>query len=569
MSLSFGSSNKSTRFFIGVALLLLVAGGAHGQCVPPYCQQTLGGGGTYDLVVPTQVGQPNTQFIGVAATTDLVVFTRPYCQVGNDHREIWRLNHDGTTSLFGTIPDITWDPRTGDSTCFENSIAISPGGGAWAGKQGHVFVTTAHTINGVITDPTAIDVYEFTGSGAGLGLFISVTGMNPLGHSGIGFDTTGKWNYNMILGGSGANAIAVVDASKHVLPIFPTPVTGPDAPTVAFEDIKVAPLAFPGYGGWIVGVSDNTAPWPMTNYGVWAFGPPGCTTNCHAEIVVSGEMSPDGESINFVPSPLCTFPITIAGANGPITTQYVYFLSLYDATTWVGTPESTNLATIDGVNTAHFTMPPNSMIIQSEFSGQINDYSAAGATPGSPNYFLFFQFPTVYPESTTAGSGVLQEGASIVSCPLYWGCPATQGYWHFGSRWPQIYRLVDGVIYDGTKAPTTMTIGGIKPAYTQPQLLQILPSGSLHSGNYANGLSQFIAAVLNIAAGADHSAAIDAVISNVNNALNGFQIFCGTGLCPPTTAVSNAVLGSINALNNFNSAAGMGCSEGAGLNVGH
>jgi hypothetical protein len=161
-----------------------------------------------------------------------------------------------------------------------------------------------------------------------------------------------------------------------------------------------------------------------------------------------------------------------------------------------------------------------------------------------------------------------QEGLTFVACPAPppgTGCPATQGFWHKGSNWPAVTVNVDGIQYNGG-TDFSMVIGGIK--YTQAQLLELMPSGSLHSGNYANSLSQLIAAVLNIAAGAQHSASVDAVIAQDNNALTAVQIFCGAGLCTVPASVANVVQGNLTALDNYNSALGLNCSEGSGLITG-
>src|SRR4029077_18410163 len=85
------------------------------------------------------------------------------------------------------------------------------------------------------------------------------------------------------------------------------------------------------------------------------------------------------------------------------------------------------------------------------------------------------------------------------------GCPATQGFWDKAANWPNVSDpvLLAGVTYNPNHS---MIIGGI--TYTQAQLLAIMPSGSLHTGGYVNALSQFVAAVVNLAAGAQ-TAGID------------------------------------------------------------
>ena len=70
-----------------------------------------------------------------------------------------------------------------------------------------------------------------------------------------------------------------------------------------------------------------------------------------------------------------------------------------------------------------------------------------------------------------------------------------------------------------------MVIGNV--TYTEGQLLALLPSGTLHTGGYVNALSQFIAAVLNLTAGAQNGS-IDSTVSTINTDLNG-SYFCQRG----------------------------------------
>jgi hypothetical protein len=166
------------------------------------------------------------------------------------------------------------------------------------------------------------------------------------------------------------------------------------------------------------------------------------------------------------------------------------------------------------------------------------------------------------------------EGFNLVTCnvppppPPPTGCPATQGFWHKAANWPAVNASVDGIVYNGN-TNFSMVIGGIM--YTEAELLQVMPSGGLHSGNYANSLSELIAAVLNIAAGAQHTTSADNAIASDNTALTGVPIFCGAThntLCSVSHTVVSAVEANLTALDNYNSALGLGCSEGAGLTIG-
>jgi hypothetical protein len=176
------------------------------------------------------------------------------------------------------------------------------------------------------------------------------------------------------------------------------------------------------------------------------------------------------------------------------------------------------------------------------------------------------------------GDGILNNGSDVQSLlievtvpPQATGCPATQGFWHKAGRWPNSNKAIDGVIYNGA-TNHSMVIGGI--TYTQGQLLALLPSGSLHTGGYVNALSQFIAAVLNLAAGAQH-AGIDTTITTINTDLTGHIFVSGTGttldpyvLVPISASLQTTLEGFEDTLDGYNSAANLGCVEANGLTLG-
>lgn len=183
-------------------------------------------------------------------------------------------------------------------------------------------------------------------------------------------------------------------------------------------------------------------------------------------------------------------------------------------------------------------------------------HSATKSISDAANYSKL-QFLAIALDDIANGGGAPPPG----------GCPATQGFWHKASRWPSVASAVtiDGVTYNPDKS---MTIGGT--TYTQAQLLLIMPSGALHTGGYVNALSQFVAAVLNLVAGAQHST-IDSTISAINTALDGQPAFLtGNSLNPSFPASLQTLLNSDEgALDAYNSATNLGCTEGSGLSVGH
>jgi hypothetical protein len=176
------------------------------------------------------------------------------------------------------------------------------------------------------------------------------------------------------------------------------------------------------------------------------------------------------------------------------------------------------------------------------------------------------------------GDGLQNNGSDVQSLlievpvpPVATGCPATQGFWHKADHWPNSNNAIDGVIYTG--ATKSITIGGI--TYTQGQLLALLPSRSLHTGGYVNALTQFIATVLNLVSGAQH-AGIDATVSTINTDLTGVTFVSGSGtaldpyvLAPISAGLQATLSGFESTLDSSNSAAGLGCTEASGLNLGH
>ena len=147
--------------------------------------------------------------------------------------------------------------------------------------------------------------------------------------------------------------------------------------------------------------------------------------------------------------------------------------------------------------------------------------------------------------------------------PQATGCPATQGFFHKANHWPSISGAFDGVVYNAVTKTLTFGSG---PTYTQAQILELMPSGSLHTGGVENDLSQFIAASLNLIAGAKHTATIDTIVSTIAADLAGTNIFNNPVNLTAQAKADLAANGS--ALDSYNSAIGLGCSEASGLTVG-
>ncbi len=473
------------------------------------------------------------QINGISAVGGVVLFTRPYCQVpaGSDPtfnpRLIFQLHGDGTVTQFGMFPNLAFngDPS---STCAENYIAIAPGQGAWAAKAGYVYVTQGDI------------VYELTPAGTLVGTFVNLPGFGAGGHTGINFDTVGTFGFNMLVSGTGG--VLVLDQTAAIVASFANP-----SPGNYLEAPHVAPLSFTPYGGWIfAGVDAGSGVGP----GVFAFNPALCgpgTLGCAATNVLPGSAAPQPEAVDFAPNPACSVRI-----NG---VDYGYLIAVYDGT--IGDSSFgtlANTAEIWGVRQSD--MPPGgSLIVQNERTGTVDYFPTS--SPASLTPFIAFPFP--YKE---------QEDATTLSCPAQGtGCPATKGFFHKLSHWPSASIVVGGVIYDGTAK--TMMIGGI--TYSTAQLLLFLPTGQPPKGGngYIIGGSQLIAAVLNMAAGAQQTTAALSAISDMNTALTGINMICGAAICGTPAGPLNTLLKNGGAtLDSYNNAVGLNCKEGEGLTVG-
>ncbi len=503
------------------ALMLTFMGHAIAAVVTP---DLLVSGATSELP-PFAANQVN----GISAVGGVVLYTRPFCQVpaGADStinpRLIFQLHGDGSVTKFGQIPYLIYDGNF-NTTCAENYIAIAPGQGAWAAKAGYVYVTQGDI------------VYELKPDGTNNGIFVTLpAGFGAGGHTGINFDTVGSFGYNMIVSGTGG--VLVLDQTAALVTSFANP-----SPGNFLEAPHVAPLSFTPYDGWIfAGVDAGLSAGP----GVYAFPPTSCLL-CGVTNVLSGGSAPHPEAVDFAPDPACSIRI-----NG---LDYGYLIAVYDGTTWYASPETTaDSSEIWGVRQSD--MPPaGSLLVQDERNGTVNYF------PTSLLLTPFINFGT--------DPGKDQEDATTLTCaPQGTGCPATKGFFHKLSHWPSASIVVGGVTYNGTAQ--TMTIGGI--TYTTAQLLLFLPTGQPPSGGngYIIGGSQLIAAVLNMAAGAQQTTASLNAISDMNTALTGINMICGSAICgTPSDPLNTLLKNDGGTLDSYNNATGLNCTEGTGLTLG-
>ncbi len=277
---------------------------------------------------------------------------------------------------------------------------------------------------------------------------------------------------------------------------------------------------------------------------------PGSASGSTAVFFATTTGIPEPESIHFITAN--TLKCNLGGLN--------YFATGYATVAQFNDPVSTTGAIL-GWTVAQLTPVVGHYLVQAE--EVTGGPGAIWEDAGLGTQSLFSDTTSV----ANPGGYQLEDSSAIRCSTPATGCPATQGFWHKAAHWPHVTVAVDGVIYYGA-TDHHMIIGGI--TYTQSQLLAIMPSGSLHTGGYVNALSQFIAAVLNIAAGAQHGG-IDTTLAAINTALTGTSFVCGTAtvptLCPISAALQATLTSYTTTLDNYNSAVGLRCSEAAGLNI--
>jgi hypothetical protein len=496
------------------------------------------------IAVSSVYGQPATKNvfaapglttpIGIAysSTANALLITEPFCGTPSGANatgfSVQAVSPSGGNTLFANLPAVplSTNPAFGHNTppgnaCFEFYPAVSPGLGGFT--AGDVYVSLGNS------------VAKIPAAGGSASIF--ATGLNATDtESGITFDSVGTFCNDLIVVGQNGG-INLITSGGSVVNYATLP------GGVQLESASVAPLSFGAHGGWLI-IGNHAG-------NVLAVPPPAscpATTPASPVSAVNISNQPGG------PEGLVSVPPQAGSCNFGQRNGGSLFSVTYTGPVVI--PNLNNPYQIVAYPASNFSSLIGDVIVSDEF-GATSTISPGGSS-------------TVFDAGTAPPAFVQQEGLTFVNCPAPppgTGCPATQGFWHKGSNWPAVTVNVDGIQYNGG-TDFSMVIGGI--TYSQAELLQLMPSGSLHSGNYANSLSQLIAAVLNIAAGAQHSASVDAVVTQDNTALNAVPIFCGGGatLCSVPAAVASVVQGNLNALDDYNSALGLNCVEGSGLNTG-
>ena len=146
------------------------------------------------------------------------------------------------------------------------------------------------------------------------------------------------------------------------------------------------------------------------------------------------------------------------------------------------------------------------------------------------------------------------------------GCPATKGFWKNAKKHP----FPDGITFP-------LIIAGV--AYTSDDFYTILGAPPVGGNAVLIMGSQLVAAILNIAAGAAHSQAVDNAFTTAKNLLSVglpgdnppgvlFPINMTTAFVQSSTDLGTAMTNIGNFLDGYNSANFNSCSEGSGLTTG-
>jgi hypothetical protein len=184
--------------------------------------------------------------------------------------------------------------------------------------------------------------------------------------------------------------------------------------------------------------------------------------------------------------------------------------------------------------------------------------SATGTTPYQITFSTQFNNETIADLLAKAGqAGGITNAVSFTANPLAatpttGGCPATKGFWKNADKHPFPSTLTFPV-----------TIGGV--AYSKADLYTIL---GLPGGGNAVAImgSQLVAALLNIAAGAQTNATILSAIAQAEGLLNGINMT--TGFVAAGSTLGQQMLTVKDTLEGFNTGFFGTCTDGTGLNLG-
>jgi hypothetical protein len=406
----------------------------------PIAAVALGAGmlGIAGIVTPaeaansTPFGPPINGPIGLAATTERVLVTYPWCTSGPSAvRHVLQINGDGTSQPFADLLPRLDLVHSSPPNCGEEYIAVSPGYGSFLGKAGYVYVHEGYNIVEIAPDGTGAQVFATLPAEANL----EVDG------GGLTFDTTGTWDYDLLVAGQDGGEVWAVDGFGNSSCIIGKDrscrnkkLTSPEDPqpgesTVDAEGITVAPLDNPTYPGDIFVTNEDTG-------AVWAIAPDGTQT----KVATTPGLS--AEAAAFVPpaSELCTLQYKDqAGATAD--TGLAFFTTQFLLDTGIGVVAYPN-TDLEGLS--------GHLLLTQEYNA-IDDYDSAIVFQG---YF------------DGGLDGIQREDGGFVQCPRR-AC-SDVGVAPGPILWPPNHKFVDVTItVNGTPVPPA----GIYAIYQDEPLL--------------------------------------------------------------------------------------------------
>ena len=433
--------------------------------------------------------------IGIAATTNALFYSEPYCQTTPGTRVINSVNPaTGVISPFITLPDeivanSNPTPTQALGTCAENYFAVSLGQGSFASDAGDIFVSVlSYTGAGpyVVTD--SILQYPSTGGNTPIRTF-ATPGTSTGNHTGVAFDTVGTFQNALLVTGEQGVTGYVPSAAGTGTVLFSYPLPSADAGTYILENATVAPITYAPCKGCMLIAAENI----NGGAGLILDVPPG--TPSGTPLAVFSSAQTELEALSF---PACTLD------------NYSYFVSGY------GKLPQSNFSTTGQIfaYTPAQTGPyAGQFLAPDEGSGTVNAYSA-------PNKSTVF--------STL---GYQLESATTVPCAPVTGCTLTQGGYknHFNAK------------------VTGLMLGSV--AYSASQINAILQNNAVAGNGLISLAHQLITADLNVIYGAAPDPATQAAINQANALIGNLVIPpIGTGFIAPSA--ESGIESILDAFNN-------------------
>jgi hypothetical protein len=488
------------------------------------------------VILPTSVPYPPSDGIapnGIGASSSMVFFTQPFVD-GLQPRGVYTITVPG-----GAVSNVNTIPGSFPLPGVENSVTVVPSPAGSGFHPGDIY-TTGASVSGACGVGTFDAVYK---NGSSIPFIDCLVSPNSKHQIDVRFDLVGSFNGAMIV--TDDSNILLYNSTPALLASY----TGNAG--FVLQASTVAPLSYAACPGCIFVTAmpaGNIDFFPPSGTGEILRVSPSAASGTPAVFFAATTGLPEPESIDFItPESLsCTIGGFTLFASGYATGTQINRSTSTDGAILAWTPSQLLAAGAVG----HF-------IVQNEEFGT----SASGVVPGG--IFIDGQFSNPFSDSTTTKYQL--EDTTLAQCKPATGCPATQGFWHKANHWPTVSGSFAGVTWNASTGK--LSIGA--QTYTQAQILELLPSGSLHTGGVENDLSQFIAAALNVIAGAQQTLKINFILGTIAADLSGTNLFVPAATAPNIPAQAAADLAKYGgALDAYNSATGLGCSEGSGLSTG-